>query len=117
MDKRKQQALYKLPKPLCIVLEKNYKRILRQYYRKKAIDNKKFWETFKPFLPVKIMARNKIKLVDKNFLITNEEKIPDTFDTFLNVTAVNLKIPEYQICVMMLKTVNCKISSLLKTSA
>ena len=37
------------------------------------------------------MARNKIKLVDKNFLITNEEKIPATFDTFLNVTAVNLK--------------------------
>ena len=55
---------------------------------------KTFWETVKPGLPYKTMTQNKIKLIDKNILTTNEEKVAETLNILFTEIVMNLKIPE-----------------------
>lgn len=51
----------------------------KDYYgsldEKHATDNKTFWKTVKPFLSDKMVNSPKIKLVETNEIINNEEKI------------------------------------------
>lgn len=55
---------------------------------------KTFWETVKPGLPYKTMTQNKNKLIDKNILTTNEEKLAETLNILFTEIVMNLKIPE-----------------------
>ena len=40
------------------------------------------------------MTQNKIKLIDKNILTTNEEKVAETLNILFTEIVMNLKIPE-----------------------
>ena len=42
------------------------------------------------------MSQNKITPIDKNFLITNEEKVAEILKAFFTEIVVNLKIPEHK---------------------
>ena len=53
-----------------------------------------FLKTVKPFFPNEYMVQNKTATMDKNFLITKEENLAKTLNTFFFLSLVNLKSPK-----------------------
>ena len=56
---------------------------------KVVIDNKTLLKTGKTFFSDKTMTQNKITRVDKKTLVTNEEKVAETLNTFLTEIVLN----------------------------
>ena len=56
---------------------------------KVVIDNKTLLKTAKTFVLDKTMTQNKITLVDKKTLVTNEEKVAETLNTFFTGIILN----------------------------
>ena len=57
---------------MCIALEKEKKKYFANLNEKDTIDNKKFWQTVKPFFSGKLKSREKITLVGKEELVSIE---------------------------------------------
>ena len=76
---------------------KLYKKDRKKYYNsldiKNITDNKQFWKTIKPFLSEKSKVTSKIKLKDKNKIISNDDKVAEEFSTFFEnvVKSLNIK--------------------------
>ena len=76
---------------------KLYKKDRKKYYNsldtKNIADNKQFWKTIKPFLYEKSNVTSKIKLKDKNKIISNDDKVAEEFSTFFEnvVKSLNIK--------------------------
>ena len=76
---------------------KLYKKDRKKYYNsldiKNITDKKQFWKTIKPFLPEKSKVTSKIKLKDKNKIISNDDKVAEEFSTFFEnvVKSLNIK--------------------------
>ena len=56
---------------------------------KVVIDNKTLLKTVKTFFSDKTMTQNKITRVDKKTLVTNEEKVAETLNTFFTEIVLN----------------------------
>ena len=65
---------------------KLYKKERKKYYNnidlKQVNDNKRFWDTVKPFLSEKSKCYSKISLVENNKLITDDDKIATCFSNY-----------------------------------
>ena len=76
---------------------KLYKKERKKYYNsldiKNITDKKQFWKTIKPFLSEKSKVTSKIKLKDKNKIISNDDKVAEEFSTFFEnvVKTLNIK--------------------------
>ena len=74
------------------------RKVKREYFanlnEKNITDNRKFWQTVKPFLSVKNKSREKITLVKNEEIISDNVEVANTLNNyFLNVVE-NLKFPE-----------------------
>ena len=74
------------------------RKIKNEYFaklnEKNITDNRKFWQTVKPFLSEKNKSREKITLVKNEEIISDDVEVANTLNNyFLNVIK-NLKIPE-----------------------
>ena len=76
-----------------------YKKERRNFYSnldpKSILDNKKFWETVKPFLSDKGLNKRNITLIEGNDIIRNDTEIAETFNTFFESTvkALDINVP------------------------
>ena len=95
--KNKSENNYLAFKKLRNFCSKLYKKDMKKYYNsldiKNITDNKQFWKTIKPFLFEKSKVTSKIKLKDKNKIISNEDKVAEEFSTFFEnvVKSLNIK--------------------------
>ena len=86
---------YTKQKNFCVSL---LRKIKREYFanlnEKNTTDNRKFWQTVKPFLSEKNESREKKALVKSEEIISDDVEVANTLNNyFLNVIK-NLKIPE-----------------------
>ena len=52
---------------------------------KSVTDNKKFWQTIKPFFYIKVKAKSVIKLVENKAMIDDESEIKNFNEYFVNI--------------------------------
>ena len=64
------------------LLRKEKKEYFANLNEKDIIDNKKFWQTVKPFLSEKLKSREKITLVEKEELVSSESDVAQRFNQF-----------------------------------
>ena len=90
------KLIYNKQRNFCVSLpRKEKKEYFSKLNEKDITDNRKFWDTVKPFLPDKVKSIGTITLVNNENIESNENEVAKTFnDFFLNIIK-NLKIPEY----------------------
>ena len=70
----------------------------KQYFAKlngkNITDNRKAWQTVKPFLSDKNKLRGKITLVKNKEIISNEVEVANSLNTFFLNAVKNFNIPE-----------------------
>ena len=76
-------------------MRKEKKEYFANLNEKDIIDNKKFWQTVKPFLSEKLKSREKITLVEKEELVSSEYDVARRFIQFFSNIVKNLGIPKY----------------------
>ena len=76
-------------------MRKEKKEYFANLNEKDIIDNKKFWQTVKPFLSEKLKSREKITLVEKEELVSSESDVAQCFNLFFSNIVKNLDIPKY----------------------
>ena len=73
------------------------RKVKREYFaninEKNIIDNRKFWQTAKPFLSEKNKSKEKITLIKNDEIISDDLEVANTLKYFSSVVK-NLKIPE-----------------------
>ena len=86
---------YRKQKTFC---SKLYKKERRKYYSsldiKKITDNKRFWETIKPFFSDKPPNNQNITLVNNDSIISDDQDVAETFNTFFKNAVDSLHISE-----------------------
>ena len=84
---------YNKQRNYCVSLLRKTK---RDFYNsldvKKVTDNKQFWKTVKPFFSNKTINNEKITLIEKEEVISADQKIADIFSTFYASVVENLDI-------------------------
>ena len=80
--------LYKEQKNFCVSLLRERKRnYFKNVNMQDITDNKKFWKTIKSYFSDKGYNQNKITIVEKNSIITDEKKIATLRNAyFINIT-------------------------------
>ena len=63
--------------------------------KKKVCDNKKFWSIVKPLLSNKVVANEKITLIENNNIIENDEKTATVLSNFFSNVITSLSILQY----------------------
>ena len=87
---------YKKQKNYC---SKLYKKERKRYYAnldvRNITDNKKFWQTMKPFFSDKGLGKNTITLVEGNDIIAEDVEVANTLNSFFEnaVKTLNISIP------------------------
>ena len=75
-----------------------YKKERKKYYSNlnlnDIIDNKKFWRSMKPFLSEKVTTTRNITLVENNSIISDNDKLAESFNKFFKEAVDNLDISE-----------------------
>ena len=59
-------------------------------------DNKKFWQTVKPFFSEKHFSRKKMVLVENEKIVSNDQEVADTMNIFFSNIVNNLNISGYK---------------------
>ena len=59
---------------------------------KNIIDNRKFWQTVKPFLSEKNKPRRKITLLRNEEIVSDEVEVANTLNTFFSKAVKNFEI-------------------------
>ena len=87
------KEIYKRQRNVCTSLIRNRKRI---YYNKLDIknisDNKKFWNTVKPFFSDNTHGLHQITLINEKHVVTDNKVIAEIFNEYFITAAVNLDI-------------------------
>ena len=84
-----------------ILSSKLYKKERKKYYERldlsNATDNKKIWKAVKPFLFDKVTTFPRIRLVEKDEIISNEYKVVISFSNFFEnaIHSFGIKTNEY----------------------
>ena len=60
---------------------------------KNVTDSKAFWKTVNPFLSDKITSKEKITLIEKNEIVSNDENTAQVLNTFFSNVVGSLNIP------------------------
>ena len=58
-------------------------------------DNRKFWKTIKPLFSEKHFSNNKIILVDEGEIISDNQKVAETFNIYFANAVKNLDINRF----------------------
>ena len=86
---------YKKHKSYCSRL---YKKERKKYYAnlnpKMITDNNKFWTTIKPFLSDKGLSKQNIVIVDRDKIISEDNDVAESLQTFFSTAVDSLGIPE-----------------------
>ena len=91
------KLLYNKQRNFCVsLLRKEKKKYFAKINEKDISDNRKFWQTVKPFISGKIKSKESIILVSNNNIESNEFDVAKTFNEFFSNIVKNLEIPEYQ---------------------
>ena len=61
------------------ILRKAKREYFNKMNRNNITDNKKFWKTVKPYLSNKVRTTDKIKLVENEEIITNDQEVAMNF--------------------------------------
>ena len=74
------------------------RKVKREYFanlnEKNITDNRKFWQTVKPFLSDKNKSREKIILIKNEEIISDDVEVLKTLNNYFSNVVKNLKIPE-----------------------
>ena len=74
------------------------RKVKREYFaninEKNIIDNRKFWQTVKPFLSEKNKSKEKITLIKNDEIISDDLEVANTLNKYFSNVVKNLKIPE-----------------------
>ena len=90
------KILYTKQRNWCVsLLRKEKKEYFANLNEKDIIDNKKFWQTVKPFLSEKLKSREKITLVEKEELVSSEYDVAQRFNQFFSNIVKNIDIAKY----------------------
>ena len=86
--------LYNRQRNLCVSLlqkktERDYFKLLNN---KIVFDSSKFWQTISPLFSEKVFCKETIALKANNRIITNNQELAETFNTFFSNTSQNLRI-------------------------
>ena len=77
------------------------RKVKREYFinlnEKNITDNRKFWQTVKPFLYEKNKSRENITLVKNEDVISDDAEVANTLNNYFPNIVKNLKIPK-KIC-------------------
>ena len=76
------------------LLKKEKKRYLSNLDMKNITDNKKFWQTMKPFFGNTGSVNRKITLVEGEEVISDDSKVADTFSDFFDKAVSSLDLKE-----------------------
>ena len=72
------------------------KKIKKSYYENlqpsNISDNKKFWKTVKPLFSEKTMSSDKITLIENDLIISKDQEVAETFNSFFSNAVKNLNI-------------------------
>ena len=91
------KLLYNKQRHFCVsLLRKEKKEYFAKINEKDIFDNRKFWQTVKPFISDKVKSKESIILVNNNNIESNEFDVAKTFNEFFSNIVKNLEIPEYQ---------------------
>ena len=91
------KLIYNKQRNFCIsLLRKEKKEYFAKINEKDISDNRKFWQTVKPFISDKIKSKESIILVNDNNIVSNELDVAKSFNEFFSNIVKNLDIPEYQ---------------------
>ena len=84
---------YKTYRNFCVRLFKKEKKMFYHKLNTRDItDNKKFWKTVKPLFSEKYSSRNKITLLEGNTIISKDEEVAETMNTFFSNVVKELDI-------------------------
>ena len=88
---------YNAQRNLCVSLVRKAK---KEYFDnldlRNVTDNKKLWETVKPFFTDKGMNHDKIILVEDDEIISENEQISESLNNFFANALINLNIPQHE---------------------
>ena len=74
------------------------RKVKRKYFaninEKNIIDNRKFWQTVKPFFSEKNKSKEKITLIKNDEIISDDLEVANTLNKYFSNVVKNLKIPE-----------------------
>ena len=76
------------------LLKKEKKRYLSNLDMKNITDNKKFWQTVKPFFGNSSSGNRKITLVENEEIISGDKKVANTFSDFFDKAVSSLDLAE-----------------------
>ena len=76
-------------------MRKKKKEYFANLNEKDVTNNKKFWQTVKPFLSEKLKSREKITLVEREELVSSESDVAQRFSQFFSNIVKNLDVPKY----------------------
>ena len=90
----KNESRYTKQRNYCVSLLRKTK---TPYYsnldEKNVTDSKAFWKTVNPFLSDKITSKEKITLIEKNEIVSNDENTAQVLNTFFSNVVGSLNIP------------------------
>ena len=79
------KLIYNKQRNFCVSLpRKEKKEYFSKLNEKDITDNRKFWDTVKPFLPDKVKSIGTITLVNNENIESNENKVAKTFNDFFS---------------------------------
>ena len=79
------------------LLRKEKKKYFANLNEEDITDNKKFWQTIKPFLSEKTKSREKITLIEKENLVSDDAEVANYLNNFFSNFVKNLEIPKYDV--------------------
>ena len=79
------------------LLRKEKKNFFANLNEKDIADNKKFWQTIKPFLSEKTKSREKITLIENENLVSDDTEVANCLNNSFSDIVKNLEIPKYEV--------------------
>ena len=79
------------------LLRKEKKKYFANLNEKDITDNKKFWQTIKPFLSEKTKSREKITSIQNENLVSDDTEVENCFNNFFSNIVKNFEIPKYEV--------------------
>ena len=88
---------YTKQRNVCVNLLKKTKISYYEHLQPSNIsDNKKFWRTVKPLFSEKAISSEKIILIENNVIISEDQEVAETFNSFFSNAVKNLNIDYYE---------------------
>ena len=85
---------YTKQRNFCVSLLKVKREYFANINEKNIIDNRKLWQTVKPFLSEKNKSKEKISLIKNDETISDDLEVANTLNKYFSNVVKNLKIPE-----------------------